>query len=96
MAGIMRGHEILAAQLEEYLKGIEADEDKGVSSDPSGKWREAAMSLTGDILKEVSLFGRTVADRKEDALGPLQRAMGKVASRGHCQGGGCTGGRGSS
>jgi hypothetical protein len=44
MAGIMRGRETLSAQLKEYLKGIEADEDKGVTSDPSGNWREAAMN----------------------------------------------------
>jgi hypothetical protein len=80
MAGIMRGCEVLRAQLNEYLKGIEADEENGVTSDPLGKWREAASSLMKDILEKVSLYGRTVADEKEDALGPLQRAMEKVAS----------------
>jgi hypothetical protein len=80
MAGIMRGRETLLAQLEKYLKGIEADEDKGVTSDPSDKWREVAMNLPRDILQKVSGYGRDVANEKEDALGPLRRAMGKVAS----------------
>ncbi len=51
-----------------------------MTSDPSGKWRKAATSLTKDILEKVGLYGRSVADEKEDALGPLRRAMGKVAS----------------
>ncbi len=34
----MRRHKILTGQLKDYLKGIEADEDKGVTSDPTGKW----------------------------------------------------------
>jgi hypothetical protein len=80
MTGIMRGCEVLRAQLNEYLKGMEADEENGVTLDPLGKWREAASSLMKDILEKVSLYGRTVADEKEDALGPLQRAMEKVAS----------------
>jgi hypothetical protein len=42
-----------------------------VTSDPSGKWPEAAMSLTRDILQEVSGYGRDVANEKEDAPGPL-------------------------
>jgi hypothetical protein len=62
------------------VKGIEADEDKGVTSDPSGKWCEVAMSLTGEIMEKVSLYRRDVANEKEDALGPLWRAMGKVVS----------------
>ncbi len=31
-------------------------------------------------MERVSLYGRNVADEKEDALSPLRRAMGKVAS----------------
>jgi hypothetical protein len=80
MAGIMRGHGVLTAQLNEYLKNIEADEEGGVTSDPSGKWCVAALSLTNDILEKVSLYGRSVADEKEDALGLLRRVMGNVAS----------------
>jgi hypothetical protein len=77
MAGIMRGREILTAQLKEYLKGIEADKEKGVTSDPKGKWCEAALSLTKDILERVSFYGRNVADKMEDALGPLRRQWGR-------------------
>jgi hypothetical protein len=51
----MKGRQILTGQLKDYLKGIEADEDEGVTSDPTGKWREAALSLTKDILESVSL-----------------------------------------
>ncbi len=80
MAGIMKGRKTLLTQLEEYLKEIETDEDKGVTSDPSGRWRGAALDLTRDILQEVSGYGRDVASEKEDALGPLRRAMEKVAS----------------
>ncbi len=48
MAGIMRGRETLSAQLKKYLKGIEADKDKGVTSDPSDKRHEVAMNLPRD------------------------------------------------
>jgi hypothetical protein len=36
------------------------------------------MSLTRDILQKVSGYGRDVGNEKENALGPLWRAMGKV------------------
>jgi hypothetical protein len=42
MAGLMRAKEALTAQLKEYLKGIEADEEGGVSLDISGKWGRVA------------------------------------------------------
>jgi hypothetical protein len=42
MGSLMRGHETLDAQLKEYLKGIEANEEDRVSSDLTGKWRKAA------------------------------------------------------
>jgi hypothetical protein len=32
------------------LEGIKADEDEGVTSDFSGKWRKAASDLTDNIL----------------------------------------------
>jgi hypothetical protein len=38
------------------------------------------MNHTRDILQKVSGYERDVASEKEDALGPLRRAMGKVAS----------------
>jgi hypothetical protein len=34
MASMMRGRKALSARLEEYFKGIEADKDKSVTSDP--------------------------------------------------------------
>ncbi len=56
-----------------------ADEDKGMTSDLFGKWRKAAADLTDDILQQVSGYGNDVASKKEDALGPRKRAMGRVA-----------------
>ncbi len=75
----MRGRSVLSTQLEEYLKGMEADEGKDVTSDLLGKWRKAAADLTYDILQQVSRYGKDVASQKEDALGPLRRAIGRVA-----------------
>ncbi len=66
-------------QLVEYLRGIEADEGEGGTSDPSGKWRKAAMSPTRDILQKVSGYRRDVGNEKEDALGLLRKAIGKLA-----------------
>ncbi len=80
MAGITGGHRVLKDQLDEDRKDVEADEEGGVASSLSGNWREAAISLTKKILEKVGLYGRSVADEKEDALDPLRRAMGKVAS----------------
>jgi hypothetical protein len=51
-----------------------------VTSDPSGRWKKAALDLTRDILQQVSGYRKDVANEKEDALGPLRRMMGKVAS----------------
>jgi hypothetical protein len=80
MTGIARGYRILKDQLDEYLKDLEAKKEGDlVTSDLSGKWREAAMNLTKDILEKVSPYRKTAASEKEDALGPLQKAMGKVA-----------------
>jgi hypothetical protein len=80
MTGIAKGYSILKDQLDEYIKGLKADKEGDLLiSDLSGTWREAAMNLTKDILEKVSPYMRTVASEKEDALGPLRRAMGKVA-----------------
>jgi hypothetical protein len=47
MTGIAKGYSILGNRLDEYLKGLEANKDWDlVTSDPSGKWREAATNLT--------------------------------------------------
>ncbi len=51
-----------------------------MTSDPSGRWRKAALDLTRDILQQVSGYGRDVANEEKDGLGPLRRAMGKVTS----------------
>ncbi len=79
MTGIVRGHRILRDQLDEYFKDLEADEEGGVTSDPSGKWREAATHLTKDIFEKVGPYTGASVTEKEDALGPLRRAVGKVA-----------------
>jgi hypothetical protein len=50
-----------------------------MTSDLFGKWRKAAADLTDDILQQVSGYGNDVASKKEDALGPRKRAMGRVA-----------------
>ncbi len=50
-----------------------------MTSDPSGKWCEAATNLTKDILEKLGPYMRTMVNEKEDALGPLRRAVGKVA-----------------
>jgi hypothetical protein len=53
MGSLMRGRQTLTVQLEEYLKGIETDEDKGVTLDLTGKWRKAAKDLTDNILQQI-------------------------------------------
>jgi hypothetical protein len=80
MAGLTRGRDALTTQLKEFLKGIEANEGDGVSFDTTGKWKKAATYLTGNILAELKGMGRNVGSEKENALGPLRRAMGRIAS----------------
>jgi hypothetical protein len=82
MANLMRVKEALSAQLKKYLEDIEADVEGGVSSDVTGKWKKAALDLTKDAMEHLSGIGRDVGTEGEDALGPLRRAMGKVASLG--------------
>jgi hypothetical protein len=76
MGGIIREFKTLSDQLQEYLKGIEADEDRDVTLDPSDRWKKAALDVAGDILQQVSGYGRHVANKKEDALGVSDRASG--------------------
>ncbi len=45
-----------------------------MTSDLSGKWKKAAVDFTGDVLHQVSGY------RKDVTLGPLRRAIGRVAS----------------
>jgi hypothetical protein len=72
MAGLMRAKGTLAGQLMDYLKGIEADEEGGVSSDITGKWRKAALDLTKDAMERLKQIGRDVSSEGEDTLGPLR------------------------
>jgi hypothetical protein len=50
-----------------------------VSSDLTGKWKKAATDLTDDILERLKGYGRDVGTEEDDALGPLRRAMGRIA-----------------
>jgi hypothetical protein len=49
-----------------------------VSSNTTGKWKKAAADLTDNILTELKM-GRDMGSEEEDALGPLRRAMGRIA-----------------
>jgi hypothetical protein len=82
MADLTRVKGVLSAQLRKYLEDIEADEGDGISSDATGKWREAALGLTKDAMDYLNGMGRDVGAESEDALGPLRQAIGKVASLG--------------
>jgi hypothetical protein len=79
MAGLMRAKGALTAQLKEYLKGIEVDEEGGVSSDIMGKWRKAASDLRKDAMERLNGIGRDAGSEEEDALGPLRRTLGTIA-----------------
>ncbi len=80
IAGLLRGRKNLIAQRKEYLKGIEADEDHGVTSDATGKWKKVVADLTDGVLEELKGMDRDVGAKGEDTLGPLRRAMGGVAN----------------
>jgi hypothetical protein len=80
MASLMRVKMALTAQLKKYLDNIEADKEDGVSSDVTGKWKKAALDLTKVAIEQLNGIGRDVGAEGEDALGPLRRVLGKVAS----------------
>jgi hypothetical protein len=80
MADLMRVKEALPFLLSKYLKDFETDEKDGLSSDVVVTWNQAALDLTGDALKYVGQLGVNPASGLEDALGPLRRAIGKIAS----------------
>ncbi len=82
MANLMRVKGALSAQLKKYLEDIKADEEDGVSSDVTGKWKKTALDLTKDAMEYLNGIDRVVGAKSEDALGPLRRALGKVASLG--------------
>ncbi len=80
MADLMRVKEALPALLSKYLKDLETDEKDGLSSDVVETWKQAALDLTGDALKYVGKLGENPASGPDDALGPLRKAIGKIAS----------------
>jgi hypothetical protein len=83
MAVLMRVKWVLSAQLKKYLEDIETDEGEGISSDVTGKWKRIALGLTKDATEYLSGIGRNVGAAEEDALGPLRRAIGRVATLGN-------------
>jgi hypothetical protein len=80
MADLMRVKEALPALLSKYLKDLETDEKDGLSSDVVETWKQAALDLTGDVLKYVGNLGENPASGPDDALWPLRKAIGKIAS----------------
>jgi hypothetical protein len=80
MADLMRVKEALPSLLSKYLKDLETNEKDGLSSDVVETWKQAALGLTGDVLKYVGQLGANPASGPDDALGPLRRAIGKIAS----------------
>jgi hypothetical protein len=80
MADLMRVKEDLPTQLRKYLGDIEADEGEGLSSNTTEKWRKAALDLTKDAMEYLNGLGRDVGSEEEGVLGPLRRAIGKVAT----------------
>jgi hypothetical protein len=82
MASLMRIKAALLAQLKKYLEDMEADKEGGVSSDVTGKWKKAALDLTKNAMEYLNGIGRDVGTEGMDALGPLRRVLGRVASLG--------------
>jgi hypothetical protein len=79
-ADLMRVKQALPALLSKYLKDLETDEKDGLSSDVVEMWKQAALDLTGDVLKYVGQLGVDPASRPNDTLRPLTKAIGKIAS----------------
>jgi hypothetical protein len=82
MASLMRIKAALSAQLKKYLEDMEADKEGGVSSDVTGKWKKAALDLMKNAMEYLNGIGRNVGTEGKDALGPLRRVLGRVASLG--------------
>jgi hypothetical protein len=51
MADLMGVKGVLPAQLKKYLEDIEADEEGGVSSNVTRKWKKTALDLTKDVME---------------------------------------------
>jgi hypothetical protein len=79
-ADLMRVKQALPALLSKYLKDLETDEKDGLSSDVVETWKQATLDLTGDVLKYVGQLGVNPASGLDDTLGPLRKAIGKIAS----------------
>ncbi len=53
-----------------------------MSSDVTGKWKKAALDLTKDTMEYLHGMGRNMGVEAKNALGPLRRVLGRVASLG--------------
>jgi hypothetical protein len=51
-----------------------------MGSDIIETWKEVALDLMKDALEFLSLFGVNPATGPDHALGPLRKAIGKVAA----------------
>jgi hypothetical protein len=79
-ADLMRVKQALPNLLTEYLKDLETDEKDGLYSDVVETWKQAALDITKEALEYLSHMGVDPASRPDDALGPLRKAIGKVAA----------------
>jgi hypothetical protein len=76
----MRVKEALPALLSKYLKDLETDKEDGLSPDVVETWKQAALDLTGDTLKCAGQLEVNPASGPDNVLGPLRKAIGRVAS----------------
>jgi hypothetical protein len=80
-AGLMKVKQTLPNLTEDYMKDLKADEKDGLSSDVVKMWKDAALDVARDALEYLNHFGEgDPASRPDDALGPLRKAIGKVAA----------------
>jgi hypothetical protein len=79
-ANLMEVKQTLPNLLTGYLKDLEMDKKDGLSSDVIETWKQAALDITKDALEYLDHFGVDPASRPDDALGPLRKAIGKVAA----------------
>jgi hypothetical protein len=95
MASMMRERKALSARLEEYVKGIEADEDKSVTSDPRTPWKMEEGS-SGSHRRHPTTDQRVWegrGPREGGCLRPFDEGNGESSGpqQGHQQGKGRTG-----
>jgi hypothetical protein len=79
-ADLMRVKQRLPNLVAKYMKNLETDEKDGLSSDIIETWKEAALDIARDALEYLNHFGGDPGSRPDDALGPLRKAIGKVAA----------------